>query len=331
MSVVSLERDETQEVLPNIDTSPPPLITEEPDDVTEASDSVSQEEDEEEEEEQHPSALTAMIDAYTGPDERTVVGDMNDQEFSAFLTRELAEVKNIVSASLRIELKERPRHEVAVVPDSQSEPIAWSARREEEEEEESLFLPDDTVLTQGDTARSLFQRLMEREDQEAASLISTGFRSLGSALGLSRFTWADHRNLKPTLQDYILSGVHITDLWSKRAARTYLDLKNRFRFSPGDLIIDPSLFSASHLAMLYRVTWKELLIDFGIGPEDYLLKLKLKLPDLCTLQIDIWTLVEWPWKDVFQESGRPIPGKKAADRRISTMRKRLDRKMFMRC
>ena len=161
--------------------------------------------------------------------------------------------------------------------------------------------------------------------------VSLGFTRFTSYFKSTNFTWADHVRLGATLNDYINAGISVTDLRGCHVARTYIHLRDDFGFNPIDLTINNKLFSASHLRMLYEIDWKRLLLDFAVGPEDYLLRLKLPLNDLVTLGLDITTLVEWPYLAVYKENGRNPPGKNSEDRRRRSMRNALDRKLFIKC
>jgi len=197
-------------------------------------------------------------------------------------------------------------------------------------DDQEIFIHDSTALASGEAAIKLFAALAERGHTIEQGL-SLRFSHLTSLFKTKPFTWADHKRFHPTLRDYLQAGVSVSNLRGCHAAQTYLNLRDAFDFSPDDLVIDNKLFSVNHLRMFYGVDWKRLLIDFALGPEGYLDVLRLPLNNLVTLGLDFHTLHKWPYRDVFREFDKDLPGRDSEDRLRCRMRARLNRNLFMRC
>lgn len=267
---------------------------------------------------QAPS-LCAMADHYRPSAMRTIDDDldrMDSDALRAFITSEVHKLRAWTASVANIE------DELC----EEREQLAEGATTATTAPDPEFYIADGTVLAQGESATRLISRL-----QEQAGSLGLGMRKLRSLFSSAQFTWADHKLLRPALRDYLESGVSVSNLYKARVAYTYLQLRDELRFMPDDLAVDRSLLSCSHLRLLYGITWQRLLVDYAVGPRDYLLRLRLPLEDLCMLDLSIDVLVRWPWKRVFKEMGREPPGTRAMDPRTVSMRQPLDRQLFRQC
>ena len=244
------------------------------------------------------------------------MASLDEDKLLEFLAYEADRVRRYAAAGLPAEVKRVAEHVRASVI---SEDIV-----------DEVFRHDQLVIATGDKAANLFD-LLQREGTDMSTSLSIGFRRIKSLLKGPTFTWGDHVRLRPTFRQYLNAGISATDLRACRAANTYADLRDDFDFMPDDLTVNRRLFATSHLRLLFNVDWKTLLVDFCVGPEDYLLVMKLPLEDLCTLNLDVDTMVQWQWRRVFEERGKEPPGIRSDDPRIASMRASLDRALFVQC
>jgi hypothetical protein len=181
------------------------------------------------------------------------------------------------------------------------------------------------VIVSGPHARQLLSSIIE----VASPLEQVSLRA--RTLMMPSFTFADYHQYRPSLKTFLKAGVSLADLYRAGLARTYKDLRDELRFVPADLRIDQRLFSPAHLKQFYsreRVDWRQLLIDFGVGPYDYMLTIKLDPAAMATLELTGDILCEWPYAEVFAKRGQTVPGTTSMDSHAVKLRRALDREIF---
>ena len=148
------------------------------------------------------------------------------------------------------------------------------------------------------TAKEVLSRIRELCTLDTAESMGFLFRAT-MPLRETVLTWGDLREPAPStrsrlrLYDLLKCGVGIVDLRQAHLALTYVDLKNDFGFNPVDLTVNYALLNLTLLKMFYRVSYEDLIIDFSLGITDYLINLKLQLPDIASMDISIETMLKW--------------------------------------
>lgn len=130
-------------------------------------------------------------------------------------------------------------------------------------------------------------------------------------------------------------GLGLSDLYRLGLARDYNTLKEVLDFTPQALTVDYARLNINVLRQLYKIDYEDFIVDFGVGPTHYLLRLLLPLSDLHAVGIPtVRALMDGHWPNAVAQAhsrrGRPPPDmRRSQDRHTLDLLRPLDGKMFM--
>lgn len=205
--------------------------------------------------------------------------------------------------------------------------------------------PSDTLVVTNDStvASNILQRLAQHS--AVGPFQAGGYLTRAVPLLRPVVTWGNLKDVKAESEGRCHSllsckvlvecGLGLSDFYRLGLARDYNALKEVFDFTPQALTADYARLNINVLRQLYRIDHEDFIVDFGVGPTHYLLRLLLPLSDLHAAGITtVRALMADQWPDAVAQAhskrGRLPPDmRRSQDKHALDLMQPLDGKMFM--